>query len=112
MHPIAVLSCKTPEGLMTGLTFIGESESFCPPFGSYENPCPTSASILELPRDKKASKFLFQFNENGWCGLKIHYYNSDFIVDLGTKFSTEDELNLDEKEEIFAMKMELKDNYV
>lgn len=113
MHPIAVLYDTSTEGYPTRLTIVGESGRLCPPEGSYDA-FPTS--ILELPRDKKAVQIMFQFNNQGWIGLKVVYNrDQDCIISLpgrSTPDSVEKELVLAQNEEIFAIKMAVEDNYV
>ena len=108
---MGVLYDSKPDGYPTGLTFIGESGSFCPPVGSYRV---FPSSILELPRDRKATKFRFQFNEKGWYGLKV-FNHDDCLANLegrSSAFFVEKDLILAENEEIFAMRMGMEGNFV
>ena len=116
MHPKGIFYDRTPGGHLTGLTFISEGKKFCPTLGSYSVDILRDHELLSFPKDRKMTRLLFRFNENGWCGLKV-YNHDDCLVSLEdwSPHEFRDDyktLILEENEEIFAMKMGMKNNYV
>ena len=104
MQPMGLLYDRTPEGDLTRFTFFNASASFVPRIGTYSV---TPSSVLEFPREEKAAKFLFQFDKNGVSGLKVFNGAGHCFSELSGASCPdyERELILNEKEEIFAMRM-------
>ena len=74
-----------PDGDLTRLAFANSSGLVVPSEGKYSI---EPSRFIELPGARKAAKYVFKINKNGWCGLEVYNHAGDRIVNLEGRNST------------------------
>ena len=112
MLPATLHFGMTPSGDLIHLTIANSHGQIVPPQNTYS--C-ESIGFMKVPGDKRAAAYKFWFSERGWSGLTIYKHDGKCFFDLGGKATpdvTYQELLLAENETIFAIKMDIKDDYM